>query len=230
MRFEHSTFGLQVKFAPDSADTKAGTFSGYGAVFGNVDSYGDVIAKGAFRDTLKEWKKRGSAPKMLLQHGGYFGPAEDGIPIGKWTDLREDDTGLYVEGELFALDTQKGRYIYEGLKSNALDGLSIGYVAREVAYGKKPEDPKRTLKKIDLFEVSVVTFPANDTARVDAVKSADITERDFERWLTREAGFTRSEALTIINRGFKALRATRDAGTGATADALRQLLSKVKPA
>lgn len=226
MKLERSAFGLQVKFADDDDGVKVGSFSGYGAVFGNTDSYGDVIQKGAFKDTLREWKKRKSLPKMLLQHGSFMGPAEDGIPIGKWTSMEEDDTGLKVDGELFALDTQKGRYIYEGLKSGALDGLSIGYIARDVAYGKKPEDPPRMLKKVDLFEVSVVTFPANEEARVSAVKSADITERDFERWLTRDAGFTRSEALIVVNQGFKALKATRDAGHDALADDLRQLLAK----
>lgn len=174
MKLERFGCGLQVKFAGDESNTKTGVLSGYGAVFGNKDSYGDVIAKGAFKDSLRDWKKRDSLPKMLLQHGGFIGPAEDGIPVGKWTDMREDDTGLYVEGELFALDTQKGRYIHEGLKSGALDGLSIGYVAREVAYGKKPEEPARTIKKIDLFEVSIVTFPANSEARVGAVKAADV--------------------------------------------------------
>lgn len=206
MKLEHHAFGLQVKFAPSSDDVKVGAFSGYGAVFGNTDSSGDVIQHGAFKDTLRAWKKRGNLPKMLLQHGGLFGPAEDGIPIGKWHEMVEDDTGLKVEGELFALDTQKGRYIYEGLKSGALDGLSIGYIAREVAYGKKPEEAPRTLKKIDLFEVSVVTFPANEEARVDAVKAA--TERielikslsDAEIYLRDACGFSRQQAVAFVSR------------------------------
>lgn len=205
MKLEHSAFGLQVKFAPSSDETKAGTFAGYGAVFGNTDSYGDVIQKGAFKSTLSDWKKRKSMPKMLLQHGSFMGPAEDGIPIGLWTSMEEDDTGLKVEGELFALDTQKGRYIYEGLKSGALDGLSIGYIAREVAYGKKPEDPARTLKKVDLFEVSVVTFPANDESRVDAVKSAERIEliktlSDAEDYLRDACGFSRKQAVAFVSR------------------------------
>lgn len=206
MKLEHSAFGLQVKFAPSSDGVKAGTFSGYGAVFGNTDSYGDVIQRGAFKDTLREWKKRGSLPKMLLQHGGYFGAAEDGIPVGIYTDMAEDDVGLKVEGELFALDTQKGRYIYEGMKSGALDGLSIGYIAREVVFGKKPEDPPRTLKKLDLFEVSIVLFPANDDARVDAVKAA--SERielikslsDAETYLREACGFSRKQAVAFVSR------------------------------
>jgi len=192
--------GLELKFA--ESETKAGAFSGYGAIFGNTDSYGDVIQKGAFKETLKDWKKRKSMPKMLLQHGSFMGPAEDGIPIGKWTHMEEDDTGLKVEGELFALDTQKGKYIYEGMKSGALDGLSIGYIARDVAYGKKPEDPARTLKKVDLFEVSVVTFPANTEARVEAVKTIDDLNSlaEIEALLRDVAGFSRSQAKTLMSK------------------------------
>lgn len=209
MKLEHLGCGLQVKFAPDSA--KAGSFNGYGAMFGNVDSYGDVIEPGAFKASLREWKKRGSMPKMLLQHGGMFGPAEDGIPIGVWTRMEEDEKGLVVEGELFALDTQKGRYIHEGLKSGALGGLSIGYIPREVAYGKKPEDPPRTIKKLDLFEVSVVTFPANDEARVDAVKSIEelASISDFERYLRDVGGFSITQAKAFLS-GVKSHR-PRDA-------------------
>jgi HK97 family phage prohead protease len=203
---ERLSCGLELKFA--EADQAApGTFSGYGAVFGNVDSYGDVIAKGAFKETLKAWKQKGRLPPMLLQHGGFMGPAEDGIPVGKFTSMKEDDHGLVVEGTLFALDTQKGRYIYEGLKSNSLDGLSIGYVARDVAFGKKPEEPKRTLKKIDLFEVSIVTFPANDAARVGGVKSIEelLSLSDCEAWLRDAAGLTRAQALAFVSR-VKSLR------------------------
>jgi hypothetical protein len=206
MKLDRYACGLQVKFA-DGDQAKAGAFSGYGAVFGNVDSGGDMLVKGAFKETLREWKRRGSAPKMLLQHGGWGASVEDGIPVGKWTEMREDDTGLYVEGELFAMDTQKGKYIYEGLKSGALDGLSMGYIARDVAYGKKPEDPRRTLKKVDLFEVSIVTFPMNTEARIGAVKSIEeiSTLSDAEAWLRDAAGLTRAQALAFVSR-VKSLR------------------------
>jgi HK97 family phage prohead protease len=193
----------QLKFAPSEDDAAIGTFSGYGAIFGNVDSYGDVIAKGAFKETLRAWKKRGGMPKMLLQHGGgFFGGAEDGIPVGVWDEMSEDDTGLAVKGSLFALDTQKGKYIHEGLKSGALDGLSIGYVPVDVSFGKKPEDPARTLKKVDLYEVSIVTFPANDVARVESVKSIEDvgTLAQAEAWLRDEARLSRSAARALVSR------------------------------
>lgn len=205
----------EVKFSASDPDVQVGTFSGYGAVFGNVDAYGDVIRRGAFKDTLRDWRKKGKYPPMLLQHGGgYFGgTSDDLVPIGKWTNMQEDDTGLAVEGELFGLSTDRGTYIYESMKAAVLDGLSIGYIPVAVEYGTSKEDPARTLTKIDLMELSVVTFPANSDARIDAVKAAvDITERDFERWLTRDAGLSRSEAIVVINSGFKALKAKRDAG------------------
>jgi len=204
MRFERLACGLELKLA--SSDTKAGAFEGYGSVFNNVDGGGDLIAPGAFKKSLREWKQKGKFPPMLLQHGGFIGPAEDGIPVGKYTDMYEDDHGLYVKGELFALDTQKGRYIHEGLKSGALDGLSIGYIAREVAYGKKPEEPRRTLKGIDLREVSIVTFPMNDKSRITAAKSIETLSNlaDAEEYL-REAGFSQSQAKAFVSR-LKSLR------------------------
>lgn len=230
MKLERFGCGLQVKFAQDDSGVKVGSFSGYGAIFGNKDSYGDVIQKGAFKDSLREWKKRGNMPKMLLQHGSFFGPAEDGIPIGKWTSMTEDDIGLAVEGELFALDTQKGRYIHEGLMSGALDGLSIGYIAREVAYGKKPEDPPRTLKKIDLLEVSVVTFPANDAARVGAAKSIEEfrTLSDAEDYLREACGFSRQQAVAFVSR-IKRLRPSdsETASVELAGEAAARLLSQI---
>jgi len=195
---------LEIKFA--SAGSRDGTFSGYGAVFGNVDSHGDVIEKGAFAKSLREWETRGKLPKMLLQHGGLFGPVDDMLPIGKWTSMEENSKGLKVEGELFALNTDRGALIYEGLKSGELDGLSIGYRARKYTMGTKPHEPIRRLHDIDLREVSIVTFGSNEKALVGQVKSADIdaltTLSDCEAFL-REAGgpaWSRKTACEFVSR------------------------------
>lgn len=214
------TCALEVKFA--SADeAPAGTFTGYGAVFGNVDSYGDVIQKGAFKDTLRDSKKSGRLPKMLLQHGLGLATMDE-IPVGVWTSLEEDDTGLKVSGQLFALSTERGQYIYEGMKSGAIDGLSIGFRAKDASFGTKPGDPRRTLKKIDLHEVSIVTFPANDLARTDAVKSQidEITTlSDAERFLCEMGGrFSRKSATAFVSR-LKRL-SQRDADESAEARSL----------
>jgi HK97 family phage prohead protease len=191
----------ELKFA--GADEKDMTFSGYGAVFGNVDSYGDVIVKGAFKDSITRSKRAKQWPAMLMQHGGsMFGG--DPTPIGIWTDMYEDDTGLYVEGKL--APTARGIEAYQLMKMEprpAINGLSIGYLAKEWSVRTKPDDPRRTLKAVELVEVSLVTNPANPKARVQAVKT-DLTIRDAEKAL-RDVGFSQSDAKAIVATGFKAL-------------------------
>ena len=208
----------ELKFAADDG-AQAMSFTGYGAVFGNVDSYGDVIEAGAFSKFLADVKSGEQPwPAMLSQHGGWQMSAEDMTPIGVWTDFSEDGHGLKVEGQL--ADTPRGREMHALMKMSprpAIDGMSIGYIAKEWEPRTKPEDPKRRLKRIDLIEVSIVTRPANGKARVESVKH-DWTERDFERLLTRDAGLSRSEALVVINQGFKSLIAMRDAGSAELAE------------
>ena len=208
----------ELKFAAEEG-AQAMSFTGYGAVFGNVDSYGDVIEAGAFSKFLADVKSGNQPwPAMLSQHGGWQMSAEDMTPIGVWTDFAEDGHGLKVTGQL--ADTPRGLEMYKLMKMSprpAIDGMSIGYIAKEWEPRSKPEDPKRKLKRIDLIEVSLVTRPANGKARVESVKNA-WTERDFERLLTRGAGLSRSEALVVINQGFKSLIAMRDAGSAELAE------------
>lgn len=179
------------------------TFSGYLAVYNNVDQGLDVIMPGAFKDSLREWKKKGYYPPMLKQHGGFKINADDLEPIGKWTLMREDDKGLYVEGKLFS--TTSGRNIWTVLKESdpGSMGMSIGYRARDYKYvegkkyGKRYSDYTiRELNKINLIEGSVVTFPMNTEATIDAVKNID-TLRDAEQFL-REKGFSNKEAKDIV--------------------------------
>lgn len=202
----HLNCGLvELKFAGSDSGQDAMSFTGYGAVFNNVDAYGDVIEPGAFASYLADVKSgKQNWPAMLLQHGGYGMTAEDMTPIGVWTDLAEDGHGLKVAGKL--ADTPKGREIYALMKMEprpAINGLSIGYIAKESEPRSKPEDPRRRLKRIDLVEISPVTFPANSKARVESVKSG-LTIREAERAL-REAGFSRTEAKAILAEGFKAI-------------------------
>lgn len=205
----------EVKFAGDAADM---TFSGYGAVFGNIDSYGDVIAKGAFSETLGHARKTGHWPAMLSQHGGGF-LQQDTTPIGIWTEMREDDTGLYVEGKL--ADTERGREAYSLLKMKprpAYSGLSIGFLPKKWSVRTRPEEPRRTLEAVDLMEVSLVTFPANPKARVTGVKSlADIGTEEFREIeaTLRMKGLSRADAVKAIS-GFKDWL-QRDAGAPETA-------------
>lgn len=197
---------FEVKFSADEMDAKTGEFSGYGAVFGNVDSYGDVIAPGAFKQTLRDWKKEKRLPPMLVQHGGWMMGDMDALPIGVWTDMEEDSTGLVVKGRIINLDTERGKTIYGAMKERALDGMSIGYRAKKFTLGTKPDEPRRKLEMVDLFEVSVVTFPANGKARVEAVKAGRQikTVREFEDFLRDAGGFSNAAAKAIASRGFKA--------------------------
>lgn len=211
MAIQHLNCSLmELKFSDgtgeDQVDSKEMKFSGYGAVFGNVDSYGDAIQKGAFRDTLKETKKTGIWPSLLLQHGGWSGTAEDMTPIGIISDMSEDDTGLKMDAIL--ADIERGRDAYTLMKMAprpAISGLSIGYIPIEWKRNDNPSQGEayRTLTKIKLMEVSLVTFPANTEARVLSVKSG-LNIKVAERAL-RDAGFSRSESKAILAHGFKSL-------------------------
>jgi HK97 family phage prohead protease len=163
---------LVVAFETKALDDAGRTFEGYGSVFGVLDSYADIVAKGAFRRTLKESKAKGRMPALLWQH-------DPSKPIGVYEDMREDETGLIVKGRLS--DTQLGREAYTLLKDGALSGLSIGF--RTLKSKVDEENGVRTLTDIELWETSLVTFPANDAARVTGVKADGElpTEREFER-------------------------------------------------
>ena len=184
-------------------DDNTMTFSGYGAVFGNLDSYDDIIEKGAFSKTLSEIKSNGVWPAMLLQHGGgWLSSAQDRTPVGIWTDMKEDEHGLYVEGKL--ADTDRGRELYTLMKMQprpAINGLSIGFRLNDSVEEVRDKKQVRIIKSVDLVEVSIVSFPANDKARVQNVKS-ELTIRDAE-YALRDAGFSRTQAKDILARGYK---------------------------
>jgi len=169
-----------------------GTFSGYGSVFGTLDSYMEVVTPGAFAETLAIHNSKGRMPAMLWQH-------RSGEPIGVYTDMREDQHGLFVQGK-FALKTARGSEAYELLKMKALSGLSIGFMTREDSVDKLTRI--RTLKKVDLWEVSLVTFPAHDDARVSAVKQIEGIQSlaDAESYLRDAGGLSKSAALAVIAR------------------------------
>jgi HK97 family phage prohead protease len=137
-----------------------GTIEGYGSTFGGLpDSYGDVVQKGAFAKTLHD---RGAKVKMLWQH-------RSDSPIGVWDSMQEDSHGLKMTGRLL-LSVQQGREAYELLKAGAIEGLSIGYIPVQQDFDAKTGI--NTIKEVKLLETSVVTFPANTSATITAVKSA----------------------------------------------------------
>lgn len=176
-----------------------GSFSGYASLFGKVDLAKDVVERGAFAGSLK---RRGAGGiRMLFQH-------DPGEPIGTWTDIREDGRGLFVRGRL-AKDVSRAREVLSLMRGKALDGLSIGF--RTVRARADSAKGVRRILEADLWEISVVTFPMLPEARVAQVKGRLPTIREFERWLTRDAGLTRSDARTVIAKGFANLTRERDA-------------------
>lgn len=148
---ENLDCNLQLKTLADN-----GYFTGYASVFDHLDRQQDVVLSGAFNSAIKAPK----TVKLLWQH-------DPATPIGTINYLEEDDYGLYVEAKLL-LDVQKGREAYALLKNGAINGLSIGYNVKD--YVIDTESGIRLIKAVNLYEISVVTFPANEMAEVRTVK------------------------------------------------------------
>lgn len=208
---QHKAVALTLKKEPD----QDGIFEGYASVFGVVDQGMDVVERGAFRKSLGSRKV-----KMLWQH-------DMSQPIGVWDEIYEDERGLFVRGRLLK-EVEKGREAMALLRAGAIDSMSIGYRTMEAM--PEGDGRVRKLMEVDLFEISLVTFPMLPDAKVTNVKSIT-TERDFERFL-RDAGYSRKDAVAITLHGFKALLRQRDAGedeavTGEL-DALLSKLTKLK--
>jgi HK97 family phage prohead protease len=134
-------------------------------VFHNEDSYGDVVEPGAFKATLEMWKSKGRLPPILWQHS----PKD---PIGVYTSMAEDEKGLAVEGRLLVKDDPLAARAYAHLKAGSVTGLSIGFSIPKGGAEWDPKSETYRIRQVDLWEVSLVTFPANDEAQVDAVKAA----------------------------------------------------------
>lgn len=178
-----------------------GEFSGYGSIFGVKDSHSDIVIKGAFQKSLDQWKEKETLPALLWMH-------DTREPIGIYTKMEEDENGLYVEGRLLIDDDPLAKRAHAHLKAGSLSGLSIGYNLKDYEYDRDKE--AFMLKEIDLWEVSVVTFPSNDEARVDDVKqvlkSGEIpTPRDFEKAL-RDVGLSQQQSKRFMAEGYKGLR------------------------
>ena len=190
--------------------SEKGEFEGYASTFGGEpDDYGDIIAAGAYVDSIAEHSANGTMPKMFWQHNRDQ-------PIGRWLEMQEDDKGLFVRGKL-NMGVQCAREAHELLKEGDIDGLSIGYRIKE--YSVDTETGVWTLEKIDLREISVVSIGANPNALIGSVKALkqshdlterlkagdQLTEREFEVWL-KGLGFSNSQAeraarLHLIGQG-----------------------------
>jgi HK97 family phage prohead protease len=199
-----------------------GQISGYANVFNVLDLDMDIVQKGAFIDSLETHSTKGTRPKMLWQH-------DYKQPIGVWTELKEDDHGLYVEGQI-AINTVLGKDAYELLKLGAVDSMSIGYVVNEG--GATYKNGVRFITKADLWEVSVVTFPANEEAVIQNVKRQMENGETplpavFEKIL-RDAGLSQTQAKAFMSHGYKGID-PREAEKE-LAKSLEQLVKKFKGA
>ena len=168
----------ETKFArADIAVEADGTFAGYASLFGKPDLGRDVVMPGAFAESLK--RRGAEGVRMLWQH-------DPNQPIGTWLDMREDARGLYVRGRL-AGGVGKAGEVLALIRAGAIDGLSIGY--RTLRARKDQASGVRRLYAVDLFEVSVVTFPMLPGARVESIKRAPLA-----RTLRRAAAMLRRAA------------------------------------
>ena len=189
---------LAIKLATDSA--ASGELIGYASVFGGEpDSYGDIIARGAFTKSLAGMGRRGESPVMLWAH-------DQTSPIGRWIDVSEDGKGLLVRGQL-NLDTARGREAHAHVKAGDVSGLSIGYrtAPGSIVYHG---DGTQTLNEIDLREISVVAIPAARSARIHGVKTIG-SQRELQT-LLHETGLPRAAAAKIAAAGWPALNGEDD--------------------
>jgi HK97 family phage prohead protease len=186
------SYPVELKFA-DGART--GAFDGYASVFGGIDTHGDMVMPGAFTRTLAERKAQGRAPGVFyLQHARELGIG-DQRPAGVWDSIAEDARGLQVAGHLVGLDTETGKYNHALIKEGAMGGLSIEFKAKKADYPNGAGQPRRVLRDVDLFGVSLVADPSDAAARVASIKSiATITDCSRE---LHALGFPRSVATKM---------------------------------
>lgn len=191
MAIEHKSLPFRVTELK-AADNGGWEVAGYASTFGGAspDSYGDIVAKGAFLNSIAKRKT-----KLLYQHN----PEE---PIGKQLALSEDETGLFGRWSILPVDT--GVKAHQLLQAELIDALSIGFQTVDAEYR---EDGVRVLKEVELFEVSLVTFPANDNAVITSFKSERPTDQ-----LCKQA----TEALRVAVREVEALHERRSADGGRT--------------
>jgi len=190
-------------------------FSGYASKFNDIDSYNDTIAPGAYAKTLQDRKR---PVRMRWAHWGDV--------IGKWVTLKEDDYGLYVEGELTP-NHSKAQDVYALLKHGAIDGLSIGFYLRDY---ETRSDGVRVIKEAELVEISVVEDPADLGAKIGDVKSAlneMKTLKEIETLLRDAGGFSRNDATALVSR-IKSLCQSDSDAEQKRLEAVKQMFERFK--
>lgn len=173
MDLNKKSINLEIK--ADEADERS--FTAYASKFGNVDSYNDVCIEGCYVDSLASGRK----VRMLFNH-------DPNTVIGKFEEIREDEVGLFVKGKFS--DTARGNEVRQLVLDGAIDSLSIGYQTKEYEYNKEGH---RLLRKVDLWEISFVTFPANDQASIISAKAAAADDVELISLLNARIAILRAE-------------------------------------
>lgn len=180
-------YGVELLELKDDAAPK-GVIEGYASIFNEVDRGNDIVLPGAFTKSLRD--KRSTRLPMLVGHAQR-------IPVGVWQEMREDSKGLFVRGWI-DIESQDGGQLYRVMKQKAEIGISIGYRAIQVEYRQeKDRDQIRLLKEVDLYEISLVTIPMCDGARITAVKSQiEIAPGESDADIMRKAAIRAIETQT----------------------------------
>lgn len=182
---DRQAFPLEVKFA--EGGDQAGSITGYGAVFNNIDRGGDIVLPGAFKASIAEMKRAKAVLPMLWQH-------HSSEPIGVWPELEEDEKGLKVTGQL-VMEVPQAAAVRALVAAGAVKGLSIGYETIDAEIER--QTGVRRIKKARLWEISLVTFPMNTLAGVTGVK-ADFDARGLEQLLRAELNLSGAAAVKAV--------------------------------
>ena len=206
---------IQIKAGPDDGLAE-GEFTAYASVFGNKDSYGDIVMPGAFLDTLTEWKDSGNVLPLLFGHNMQ----DPDFNIGSVVEAKEDEHGLFTRN-LLDLESPKAAQVYRLLKGRRLSQMSFAYDVIEGGEGERQrEDGTKEwfyeLRKLKLYEVSVVPIGANQETEILAVKAAAQARHLLD------AGGVKGATRDEISRAYDALGAllkagnTQDSGSSGT--------------
>ena len=212
MEIKRAVIPFEVK--GEDVNNDLGLFEGYGSMFGNIDFGGDIVEGGAFTKSLGEWSSKGQLPQLLGFH-------QNSNVIGDWLEMREDEKGLYVKGQLWVKGDKRieqAVVAHNIMRGTGPKGLSIGYSVKDSELEEFNGGTVRRLKEVQLFEVSVVGYAMNPKADVTAVKSMTdaeghlLSKREVEKIL-RESGLSKRQSQAFIAKGWDGIE--RDAKTQA---------------
>ena len=208
---------------------EAGFIEGYASVYDVLDSNGDTVLHGAFDDVIKS----GRMPLM------FFGHDHRSIPVGKWTEIKDDEHGLRIKGQL-NLELQEAKDIYSSLKFGSFDGLSIAGRAAPDGYDIDLNTGLGTISKMaTLDEVSIVPMPANADAYIDEVKSEDVSlevlnriqkaqdTKDLEAFLRSVGGLSKKQAVAFIAASKRVLKAQSDSESDTALHVILDRMAKI---